>query len=541
METQRLSSYDEIPYTDNCFLDTHPDYLVTIGALYGLDVPSLDGCRLLELGCAGGGNVLPMAQENPSGTFVGVDLSARQIETAKAIAAAAGLTNVTFHALNLSDVDDSFGTFDFIICHGVYSWVPQAIRERILAVIAERLAPGGVAYVSYNTYPGWHARGLVRELLAYHVARMEGVPPLERVAGARAFLGELARDLPIQDSSYARILRSEDTLLKEVADSYLFHEHLEETNHPVYFHEFAARAAAHALAYLAETRTPGLSETLNPAAAASLDRWAGDEDQGDPLAREQYLDFLCDRTFRRSLLVHAAAHPGLVRDGVPRALTNPAVVENFWITGVLTPVSDRPDPSSDEPEAFRRADTEAQLTTNNPVIKSALLELARERPHPISFTELWTRVCGHLDQRPDGFPDRELARTMLRGAMASCFLSHLVEFHTRPPRFATTVSDRPEASPLARTQAASHLDKIATLHRRNALLDDFDRLILRFLDGRHDREDLVRELSAAAVAGVFSIDRGDRPVTDSDEINTALRSRIEPALIRLAELRLLRA
>src|SRR6476619_1779852 len=98
------TSYDEVPYESFAVFETHPDHLAVMGRLFGLTPPAVETCRVLELGCAGGGNLIPLAQVLPGGRFVGVDLSGRQIAQAKANAEALGLANITFHAMSLTEV-----------------------------------------------------------------------------------------------------------------------------------------------------------------------------------------------------------------------------------------------------------------------------------------------------------------------------------------------------------------------------------------------------------------------------------------------------
>jgi SAM-dependent methyltransferase len=186
MSDASVTSYDELPYDDHVFAYTQPANLATVAALNGLEPPPLDRCRVLDIGCAAGANLLPMAIAKPASEFVGLDLSPRQIAAGKDTVARLGLTNVALHARNLLDPTDDLGTFDYIICHGVYSWVPPQVQNRILAVIRCHLAPAGLAYVSYNTYPGWHLRGLAREAMAFHAAGVDS-GPADKVAQARAY------------------------------------------------------------------------------------------------------------------------------------------------------------------------------------------------------------------------------------------------------------------------------------------------------------------------------------------------------------------
>ena len=146
------TTYDEVPYMAASFSNTHPEVLAVTALLRGIDSPPLDGARVLELGCARGANLVPMASSLPKASFVGVDLSHRQIDEARATARAVGAENVAFHAMDLRGLDDSFGSFDYVVAHGLYSWVPPDVQEAILEVCARRLSPKGIVYVSYNTF-----------------------------------------------------------------------------------------------------------------------------------------------------------------------------------------------------------------------------------------------------------------------------------------------------------------------------------------------------------------------------------------------------
>src|SRR5262249_21258700 len=163
-----VTSYDEVPYTSHPFPQTHPDRLATVATLMGLRPAPVQRCRVLELGCVSGGNLIPMVATLPESRFVGLDLSLLQIESGRRQAEALGLKNVELLNRNLREVGPDLGQFDYVICHGVYSWVPPEIRDKILAICSQNLAPDGVAYVSYNTYPGWHMRGMIRDMMSYH-------------------------------------------------------------------------------------------------------------------------------------------------------------------------------------------------------------------------------------------------------------------------------------------------------------------------------------------------------------------------------------
>jgi SAM-dependent methyltransferase len=475
MSLDLAASYDALPYDSKPQPPTHPDNLATVARLYGLEAPPVGRCRVLELGCADGGNILPMAATLPHSEFVGIDLSTRQIADAKVMAHALGLANVRLHAASILDVDDSWGAFDYILCHGVYSWVPPDVQDKILDVCGRNLAPSGVAYVSYNTYPGWYTRGASRDLMVFHTRRFDR--PDEKVRQGRAILDYFVQSMPQPDGTYARILKEEAELLREQRDSYVFHEHLEMTNSAVYFHEFAARAAAKGLQYLGEAayhanlneHTPDVRATLS---AVSPDR----------LHLEQYLDFLTNRMFRRTLLCGA----GLPLSQEPSA----EAVMTCGVTALARPDPEDPDVASTDVVAFR-TDEGFSASTNVPPIKAALLAVYEEWPRCVPFDELWQRVCAKLPAPPGAEARRALAEALLQ-----CWLTNVVEFHVTQAPVCLTAGERPVAFPVARFQAKAGAGPICNLRHRTVPLDDTNRKLVQLLDGTRDRAGLARDLGA---------------------------------------------
>src|SRR5262245_32662991 len=241
MSKVQLASYEDVPYESNPFPATHPGSLAVVALLLGMEPAPVDRCRVLELGCASGGNLIPMALTLPQSRFVGIDLSPRQVAAGQRRIEALDLSNIELKPLSILEMDDRFGQFDYIICHGVYSWVPAEVQEKILTICQNLLAGQGVAYVCYNTYPGWHLWALVRGMLSFHGAHFSDPPT--RIRQTRAFLDLLAQAVTGSTELYARLLAEEVSELQKQQDSYLFHEHLEDVNTPTYFYQFAERAA----------------------------------------------------------------------------------------------------------------------------------------------------------------------------------------------------------------------------------------------------------------------------------------------------------
>jgi methyltransferase-like protein/predicted O-methyltransferase YrrM len=517
MSEPETTSYDEIPYASNVFHYSHPDRLATMAALLGVRAPAVDRCRVLELGCGTGSNLIPMALALPEGRFVGIDLSSRQVGMGREVAGALGLTNLDLKPLSILDVGADFGPFDYILCHGVYSWVPPEVQDKILRICKEHLAADGVAYVSYNTYPGWHLRAMTREMLRYHAEQFPDAA--EKVAQARALLDFLIETAGPPDSLYGVLLRSEGQLLAAAPDSYLFHEHLEAVNAPVYFHEFAARAAAKGLQYLGEARPLPLPNNLTPQARETLEGMAADRIQA-----EQYLDFVRNRMFRWTLLCHAA---------VPLRAPSARPVRGMYVTGVPRSGDGEIDLGPEAALEFHSS-SGASLSTRNPLLKAALLGLARAWPRAVPFPELLAATQELLARAGAEAPAGEAADDGLADALLQCFLIGLVELNVQPPRFVAAVSERPVACPLARLQAADG-ERVANRRHRMILLGEFERQILRRLDGSRDQAALLDTLADGVRAGELSLEKDGEAVRDAHVAREMMRGALGPTLTQLAQ------
>lgn len=519
------TSYDLVPYSSTAFPQTHPDRLATVARLFGVEAAEPQSCRVLELGAASGGNLIPMAYELPDSGFVGVDLSSRQIADGQATIAELGLANIEFRQLSITDIGRDFGEFDYVICHGGYSWVPDAVREHILTVCRDNLAPNGVAYVSYNTYPGWHLRGLIRDMMRYHADRFG--EPKKRIAQARALLEFLAASVP-GDGPYGMMLRHEVDRIRKKADDYLFHEHLDEVNSPVYFHQFAQQVAAHGLQYLgeAELRTM-LVGNLAPKVSETLRRVAQ-----DIIHMEQYMDFVRNRTFRQSLLVH--------NERALRRKLQPAYVKPFFFACPAKPLSPSPDLAPNAPEGFR-VPSGPTITTPDPATKAALWVMAQHWPEPLSFGELCTESRHLLESAAKRTaPWDPTAEDFLAGEMLAGVMAGIVEL--RPRRLALTrmIDDRPVASRIARRQANHDpTGRVVNLRHEPVLLNELQRQVIHHLDGEHDRNKLLNELIGLVLSGKLNVDRQGRKVVDQTTLRATLAPLLEAELSWLASSALL--
>jgi methyltransferase-like protein len=467
-----LDSYDEIPYDAVSVTDTHPDRLHVLGQLFGLPAAPPGRCRILELGCADGANLTPMAFYLPNSRFVGVDLSRVQVESGQALIRDAGLPNIELRHADVMALDASLGQFDYIIAHGLFSWVPRPVQDRMLALCGELLAPNGIAYISYNVLPGWRGRSMLRDMLLHHCRNTTS--PRERLATAEQFLNEAAGVWAGLDAPAIGWLRQEVEQLRDASRSYLFHEYLEDTNTPVLFTEFAQRAAQGGLRYLCETDVYSMvPSALGERAARLLERI------DDLIEQEQYNDFLRARPFRRTLLCRAAA-----------PLSRDIELETLASFGVSAQLVCEETPDFDTPRAqdYRGASGK-RFTVTHPITRHALRALERAHPNALAVDDL---VAGFRATRPDA--DAGAQRHTLLAELFSLFSLRAIHFTPRRESFPNEISERPRAHALARLQALR--GHATSVRHTDVDLDPLSAFLLHHLDGTRSHPELTDLLMA---------------------------------------------
>ncbi len=534
--TDKQNAYDQIPYTSNPFAQTHPDRLATIATLLGMYPAPVENCRVLELGCAGGGNLVPMACSLPQSRFVGIDLSARQIADGQAMAQAAGVQNVTLSHMDIMEVEADFGQFDYIIAHGVYSWVPPQVQDKLLAICRQNLAPNGVAYISYNTYPGWRLHSAVRDMMLYHTRQI--AEPGERIDQAHDLLDFLAGSILADSTPHANFLHSyvhyvKERFLPEGDTAYLLHNELAEVNEPLYFYQFAERAAKHGLRYLAEAQfRTMLVDSLPPEAAANLRRLAK-----NTVELEQYMDFLRNRTFRQTLLCH--------QEVALKGRLSPERLADFYVASAALPEKPDLDPQSGSVDRFCAPNGDT-LTTDHPVTKAAMLHLSQVWPQAVPFNELFTAACTRLNgqspvktTKPGVVGDDQILGNNLLKAYSHN--DDLVEFHVYTPPFRQQISDLPIASPLARFQVKNGAATVTNLRHEIIKIVGLGHYLLPYLDGSWSHVALAELLETLINEGTVEMQPEEQPLSPgaTAQIKERLPEMVESALQTLANAALL--
>jgi len=523
---QKQTRYDAIPYPTSPFRQTRPERLSAIARLFGLEAPPAEKCRVLELGCSMGGNLIVMAQDHPGSRFLGIDASSRQIGEGWKTIDALGLKNIQLKQLDILDIGDDLGEFDYIISHGVYSWVPAPVQSKMLEICQRHLAPNGVAYISYNTYPGWHIRGIVRDMMFYRGVQF--TDPQTSLAQAKSLVQFVAQSSKGADTPYQRLLQSELKHIGQMEDYYLHHEHLEENNQPLYFHEFARRLAVNGLQYLGDA---DFSTMVSSNFSAEVAKTLQELGAHDIVRMEQYMDFVRCRYFRKTLVCRSGVR-------LNRTLT-PHVVKDLLLASDAKPATPAWALEPAQTMSFESAGG-YKISCKAPLTKIALRTLQREWPMPVAFPELLARC--KAEAAAAGYPaDEAGAEDFLAGEMLTGMAAGVLEWRLTPVAFTTVVADQPATTALARLQAAQGY-KVTNLRGELVTLDEMHRQTLKQLDGSRGLAQLTEALMAPVRRGelVLQRDSDKQPVTDEAEMRKLLGPALEKVLQNLARKALLK-
>ena len=344
-------------------------------------------------------------------------------------------------------------------------------------------------------------RGMIRDMLFYHASQF--TVAAMKVRQARNLLDFLGKATSKDNTAYAHLLRGELESFRRSSDSYLYHEHLEEHNEPIYFYQFAERAAAAGLKYLGEAdlrvMVPG---NFPPEIENVLQMLAQ-----DMIHLEQYMDFLRNRMFRQTLLVHKNATPNYqLKWEQLRAfhVGSPARMRSEGATGGARGDGEAavapPAPlDSDSPLLFETPEG-ITLQSREPIVKAAMVVLSEIWPGNMRFGDLVEAARKKLAATGAEPTDERKQAEGLGQAILQFHASagsSLVELWFDPPTFEWTAGEKPQASALAREQAKTK-SRVTNRRHESVNLGDFERQLLGKLDGTRDRATLVQELSKLA-------------------------------------------
>jgi len=515
-ERTLAETYNRTPYTGNPYCLTHPALLAAYGHLYGLSPPPATRCRVLELGCGDGGNLIPMAYELKNSEFVGIDLSSVQIAAGQQAVEALSLTNIHLKTRSIMDVNAADGRFDYIIAHGVYSWVPDAVKAQILEICRNHLAAQGLAYISYNVLPGWQFNKSMRDLMLYRTRRMEDHQ--ECTNAAYEIVDTMISATADSNGFHDIQFRFFGKTLQQCHDlaGYLLHEYLEPDNDPFYFHQFARDLAQNGMQYICDAEQDDFELSGLPAQAVAKFQ----EIASDPLEVEQYLDFLINTRFRRSLICHAEAR-------VDRKYQLEKISPLHATTDVI-PILENEESTIDEATRFKKTNGRA-FSTEHPYAAQVLRKLSAIRPCTMTVSSLVQRI---RDAEPaDPGSDSGAQAEKIGHVIQSLFFNGLLTLLGAPRICTRKISEQPTASPIARLQAPT--GRITNLcHRTIVMDDDMARYILARLDGTCNRAELADHMWAGISSGKVPLH--GNPPKNREDAQAQMAAQLDQILQNLA-------
>ncbi len=498
--------YDLLPYPSMPITRTQPAHLAALAALFGMSAPIVGRARVLELGCAAGGNIIPLAAQFQSAQFVGIDLAARHIDDGRRRIAAYGLDNISLQRADLASFVPG-QPFDYVICHGVFSWVPRPVQDAILRICRDALTPNGLATISYNVLPGWHLRAVVRDI-CLHYAGADGAPQ-HRVARARAALEQIAEASP-GDQPYGVLLRAEASRLRHMPAAYILGEFLAPDNAPCTVQDFIGRAGRNGLDYLCEADlSASVPQVLDPVLPDCLAPLGSSR-----TVTEQRIDLLTGRPFRCSVLVRQQA---AIRHPLPSA-------ERLRPLHMSSPLHFDAAGSTDGTAMFRNGRIHL-IENGDPVARRALECLAAAYPSTVTLDKLVAASAGDT-------MDADSIRARIGDALLPLVLSGQASVSILPLQLGHAADERPKVWAFARMEAASGQPWITSLRHVGVPVRPILRALLPYLDGLHDQATLCALFAGAITSGALNVPElpADQPFPSPERLNAVAGHHVEQTL-----------
>ncbi len=425
---------------------------------------------MLEIGCGDGGNIIPIAAANPGSRFMGIDLSGELIERGTRDIAALGLHNIELVACDVGNFSVSSQSFDYIVCHGVFSWVAPETQDAILGVIQRGLRPQGVALVSYNTFPGWEKRKIIREILRVGAqgsiddsdqGRYEAAMNHLRVV-AESNAAEYDNPQYIREA-YARLCQSEP--------SYILEEYLGVHNTPLLFRDFARLVETKRLQYLSECKVvmmspDGLSESIQITLQGL---------QHDRIAYEQELDIARNRSFRETLVCRSDI-------ALERGLRSSAF-KDLYLIALYTPVVRGGTPVA-HTGVFREIATGRELQTPAGECSDVLALVASFKAQGARVADIFDRSRGLIE-----YSERDMISILV-----TLWRSGFIELLSEPVCGRVDSSDKPRAAPWLHQEIETRKCATSALHESYSLTG-LEQSILQRCDGSVTVSQLIEQAS----------------------------------------------
>jgi SAM-dependent methyltransferase len=510
--------YDDLPYSSYAYQYSAPEQLAVVASLFGLPSGDVATARILELGCGSGGNLIPVALRHPRSKVVGVDISSVQVDEGRKYIDRLGIDNISLIEADLLELGADFqGEFDYIIAHGVYSWVPSDVQEAVLELIDRCLAPDGVAFVSYNTYPGWKTKEIIRDAMLMHGGKRPTAS--EQVAFGRSMLGFLKQTALEGGLTSAALEECMAQVMNGPID-YVAHEYLAPYNQPCYFYEFVERIGRHGLAYMGEAQ-PSMMLPSNYSQELSQQLYGALG--GDQVRVEQYLDFAVSRVFRQTLLVHAERGESL------RWELDRQTLHQMHFAARLS-CADGSIRLDGQPQDFVAPPNTGSISVALSGIKQAMDLLTRTWPGTVTRDEMI-----HHAQLTQGDKDAVSSESLGEAVDELCerlVLRGMAQARLEPVEVVAS-SERPVVDPVVRRQIAAlgpDQKHVVNAWHDSVEVNSVERFLFPLMDGTLDQSGLIAEVAAALRDGRLQLSS-----TATIDMDTYAAARVTEMLRRLLE------
>lgn len=438
--------------------------------------PLVNKFHVTELGCGDGTNLTILAFYHPYATFVGVDNSDAELELAYNGVKFLQLQNIQFICKDVCDLEPaSMKESDYIIAHGLYSWVPDDVRHAILSFCAHNLQDEGLAYISYNAQPGWSTRNLIRETLL-RSQLVQTAPLEEKGQMAIDVVRQLLEDLPARDYVSAVLLADELERVINAKPWYVFHEYLTEVNDGFWLTDFVKKARFHGLEYVTDAQFCRPEGQVPATLKESLSNR-----NFDPVEQEETADLLCNRYFRASILCRA--------DAPQNKTSRRKLMEEVYIATSLQAQSDPLDLTDGVTERFSSL-AGHEITLDRAITKAAILVLSTQWPRGIQLADLYQQATKLLTSHSCKVPVD--ARSLLTDEVATLFEAGQINLRVEEPVYDTHIPEYPKIHALARFEI-EHREALSTPFHLPLPLDPKAMAVVRAMDGSRSRTELRGE------------------------------------------------
>jgi methyltransferase-like protein/2-polyprenyl-3-methyl-5-hydroxy-6-metoxy-1,4-benzoquinol methylase len=504
-------SYNALPYSSYSYSKSNPMHLSTIAKLVGMEPPPLKNAKVLELGCASGGNIIPFAMQYPESNIIGVDLSDVQINKGIDFTKHLNIPNVDLLACSIGDIDESFGKFDYIIAHGLYSWVNEPLKQKILSICNHNLNENGIAYVSYNTLPGWNNLMTIRDMALYHSQNFKAID--EKIDQTKSLLSFISDAIKDNDSFYSKLIMQSVNLLTNKPNDYIAHEFLESENTPCYFSEFIEKVKANNLRYVSDTNIASMFlDNYSEKISAKL------KEINEVERIEQYLDFIVNRTFRSSILCHKSQK-------LDRSL-DIKLAPHFRYKMDITKNENKD--ANDQTSFTFLNNPDETIASDNPIMISLLSQLAKKYTF-VLFDDLLNILAAEYDTLSRGEIKIQISQ-----ALIGFILKGKIHIRYEEDGFNSPEINKPKAWEYAVQQCIDLNQNIVTnIFFETVQLTLFEFYLIRYINGENTREDILKSMVKHFKNGDLETKYGGKKVTSEEKLLSIISLTYIDAIERL--------